>query len=313
MLKFQNFGCPPGQPRLPALFSGAVGKISKFLLAKFCLPCCPDSEKVWHNPPAPKPSEEVDLAETPLFGVWAWPEDPEVRITCQKITCKELSRPQKFCADPSNESNVTALFLHGQLDGHTDGQTHRHWGQKIRRFLHNCKVVWDLLKNNFDLCTCVIRCFPWPPGAQEEHILQDLNTPCTTSKFQPSLLHEVCFAITLKIHKMSSLVEFVYQDLLCGLNELTSFQPQTLEDLYSFPWIWSTFIIHGICYQHTWRIVLGKFFQNSGLRLGFADAQCQMHSFLKPVSATQSVPIKSGVHAAFVCPTCQDFHELYCP
>ena len=31
---------------------------------------------------------------------------------------------------------------------------------------------------------------------------------------------------------MSDLVDFVYQDLLYGLTELTVFQPQTLEDLY---------------------------------------------------------------------------------
>ena len=31
---------------------------------------------------------------------------------------------------------------------------------------------------------------------------------------------------------MSDLVDFVYQDLLYGLNELTAFQPQTIEDLY---------------------------------------------------------------------------------
>ena len=31
---------------------------------------------------------------------------------------------------------------------------------------------------------------------------------------------------------MSDLVDFVYQDLLYGLKELTAFQPQTIEDLY---------------------------------------------------------------------------------
>ena len=31
---------------------------------------------------------------------------------------------------------------------------------------------------------------------------------------------------------MSDLVDFIYQDLLYGLNELTAFQPQTIQDLY---------------------------------------------------------------------------------
>ena len=32
--------------------------------------------------------------------------------------------------------------------------------------------------------------------------------------------------------KMSDIVDFAYQDLLYGLNELVSFQPQTIEDLF---------------------------------------------------------------------------------
>ena len=31
---------------------------------------------------------------------------------------------------------------------------------------------------------------------------------------------------------MSDLVDFVYQDLVYGLNELIAFQPQTIEDLH---------------------------------------------------------------------------------
>ena len=31
---------------------------------------------------------------------------------------------------------------------------------------------------------------------------------------------------------MSDIVDFAYQDLLYGLNELVSFQPQTIEDLF---------------------------------------------------------------------------------
>ena len=54
------------------VFSGCGPKI-KILLPTFSLPRCLDSEKVQHNPPASKPLEEIDLAETRFFGVKAWP------------------------------------------------------------------------------------------------------------------------------------------------------------------------------------------------------------------------------------------------
>ena len=62
----------PSQSRLPAppsspVFSGRGPKL-KIPLTTFCLPCCPDFEKVQHDHPAPKPPE-IDLAETPFFGV----------------------------------------------------------------------------------------------------------------------------------------------------------------------------------------------------------------------------------------------------
>lgn len=31
---------------------------------------------------------------------------------------------------------------------------------------------------------------------------------------------------------MGDLIDFVFQDLIYGLNDLTAFQPQTIEDLY---------------------------------------------------------------------------------
>ena len=62
MLKFQKKIRPPGQPRLPPGFLRPGLKI-KILLPTFCLPRCPNSKKVGHDPPASKPPEEIDLAE----------------------------------------------------------------------------------------------------------------------------------------------------------------------------------------------------------------------------------------------------------
>ena len=69
MSKFQNFGRPPraARPSGP-VFSGRGPKL-KILLPMFCLPPCPNSEKVRHSPPALNPPEEIDLAETHFFGV----------------------------------------------------------------------------------------------------------------------------------------------------------------------------------------------------------------------------------------------------
>ena len=61
---------PRPAPPSGLVFSGRGPKI-KIPLPTFCLPRCPDSEKVRHDPPAPKPPEEIDLAETRFFGVRA--------------------------------------------------------------------------------------------------------------------------------------------------------------------------------------------------------------------------------------------------
>ena len=55
---------PPSGP----VFSGRGLKI-KIPHLTFSLLCCPNSEKVWHNPSAPKSLEEIDLAEKSV----AWP------------------------------------------------------------------------------------------------------------------------------------------------------------------------------------------------------------------------------------------------
>ena len=67
----------PHQPASSSspIFPGRGPKI-KIPLPTFFFTCFPVSEMVWHNPPAPKPWEEIDLAENPLFGVWAWPWGP---------------------------------------------------------------------------------------------------------------------------------------------------------------------------------------------------------------------------------------------
>ena len=45
---------------------------------------------------------------------------------------------------------------------------------------------------------------------------------------------------------MSDLVDFIYQDLLYGLNELTAFQPQTIEDLYDAYFFWTLFFVNSV-------------------------------------------------------------------
>ena len=87
---------PPSGP----VFSGCGPKL-KIPLPTFCLPCCPDSEKVQHDPPAPNPRRK------PAFsGSGPDPAGLGIRVTRTKISCKELSGPSKFCADPSNGSKV---------------------------------------------------------------------------------------------------------------------------------------------------------------------------------------------------------------
>ena len=70
-VEIPKFWSPPRQaPPSGPVFSGRGPKI-KIPLPTFFLPCCPNAEKVQHDPPAPKPWEEIDLAENPLFGVRA--------------------------------------------------------------------------------------------------------------------------------------------------------------------------------------------------------------------------------------------------
>ena len=53
-------------------FLGTKRKIS----SHHFLPCPPVSERVWLDPPAPKPWDEIGLAQNPIFGVQGWPWGP---------------------------------------------------------------------------------------------------------------------------------------------------------------------------------------------------------------------------------------------
>jgi len=64
----------PHAPTAP-IFSGRGPKF-KIPLPTFCSPRHPNSKKIWHYPTTWKPWEEIDLAETPFFGVRAWTRGP---------------------------------------------------------------------------------------------------------------------------------------------------------------------------------------------------------------------------------------------
>ena len=135
MLKFQKKLSPPGQPCLPDLFSLA-GAENQNSASKIFLFRPPISKKVWNHPPAPCSWEEKDLAENTLLGVWG-------PITHPKITCKELRRHRKFCADLSNDSKVTTLYavMHRCADGQTDWlNTKQSTSTREGIFLQMCKV-----------------------------------------------------------------------------------------------------------------------------------------------------------------------------
>ena len=64
MSKFQNFGRLPGQPRLPAPFSQAVGRKSKFRF----FPHSSCFQKGMTRPPCPKTPGGDRFGRNPLFG-----------------------------------------------------------------------------------------------------------------------------------------------------------------------------------------------------------------------------------------------------
>ena len=131
MLKFKNFGCPLAfwphflRPWAKNQYSAPNSLFTSLFQIR----------KGATLPPAPKASEEIDLAETPFLRVRADPGGPGVKITCRKITCEELSGPWKFDCHPMNISKVIWLSsgdaqMHRRTDAQmhrrTDAQTHRH-------------------------------------------------------------------------------------------------------------------------------------------------------------------------------------------
>ena len=111
-----KFGLPLDQP---CLFSGSEPKSKSCSLYGFALASC--FRKLWHNPPAPKPRKEIDLAENPLYEVLAWPRGP---WGPNQNYLRGVLWTLIFCADLSNESKeskVTFFFLLWHTDGHPSG------------------------------------------------------------------------------------------------------------------------------------------------------------------------------------------------
>ena len=124
-VEIPKFWSPPG-----LLFSGQGQKII-IPLPTFLLPRLPISKKVWHNPPATKPLEEIDLAENTLFGVRAWPQRasgykyPDQKLLAQKLV--ENLTPvwpwgQKLFHIVAVTDRQTVRKTDGQKDRQTDAQ-----------------------------------------------------------------------------------------------------------------------------------------------------------------------------------------------
>ena len=137
MLKSQNFATAarPG-PHSNAVFLGRGQKI-KIQLPKFCLPHCPNSEKVWHDPPAPKPWEEIDLAETPFLGVQAQPRGPLGPSHPPKNYLQRVKQALKILRGSVHWVKSWCTFLLGQTPRYTDAQTKMNQHSTIRYFFAN--------------------------------------------------------------------------------------------------------------------------------------------------------------------------------
>ena len=72
---------------------------------------------VWHNPPAPKPPEQIDLAKPAFLGSGPDPKGCGVQVTHPKIICKEICGFWKFRANPFYGLKVTALFWSDRRTG----------------------------------------------------------------------------------------------------------------------------------------------------------------------------------------------------
>ena len=108
-----------------------------------------------HDPQIP--SFYLANLKTHTFSKGPDPEGPGVRVTCPKITCEELSEHWKFCANPPNDSKVTALF---RSDRHTDAQTQtktNHLSTIREIFLHTCEGRGGKLYKPYKISTFSLR------------------------------------------------------------------------------------------------------------------------------------------------------------
>ena len=150
MSKFQNFGRPPraARPSGPVFFGR--GPKLKILLPMFCLPPCPNSEKVRHSPPALNPPEEIDLAETHFFGV-----RPQGPSHLPKNYLQRVKWALKISRGSVQLVKSYDTFLKWHTDGRTDGQTKTNHLSTTTElfFLHICEGETLQTLQNFYLFT----------------------------------------------------------------------------------------------------------------------------------------------------------------
>ena len=86
----------------------------------FCSARCPNSEKVQHDPPAPKPQEEIYLAETPFLRVQALLRGPRGPIHLPKNYLGGVKRALKISRRFIQQVKSYDTFSLGQTHGWTD-------------------------------------------------------------------------------------------------------------------------------------------------------------------------------------------------
>ena len=123
MLKFQNFGWPPGQPRFPGPFSPAVGQNSNFSSQRFVCLVVPIPKRIDMTPLPQNPTEKIDLAETRFFWARAGPCGPRGLChppkNCLGGVQWVLKIPRRFVQLVKNYGTFSKL----QTNGHTQTKT----------------------------------------------------------------------------------------------------------------------------------------------------------------------------------------------
>ena len=195
-VKIPKFFAQPGPPAPTGpIFSGRRPKF-KIPLPTFCSPCHPDSKKLWHNPTTWKPREEIDLAETPFFGVRAWPRGPRGPCHPPKNYLRWVGMPQKISAHSVGRFKSYDNFLRG----HTDRQTHRQTDKKFWNsgFCYKRDPPWNQNTRTIYYWHFLIR---WTPGALGTQI------GCTRTPSDPYrkffLIFSVILNWTLQIYYLS--------------------------------------------------------------------------------------------------------------